>query len=554
MEIGSGWTVGGYTLTRQLGAGAMGAVYLARHRSLPRNVAVKVLHPAFAEVPEFRARFEQEADVLCALDHPNIVDVQDKGQDGRLLYIVMDYVDGPDLDAALLERGPFAPEQAVEIIDGVSAALDHAHAAGLLHRDVKPANILLKRRSDGTEQPMLTDFGIAKNLAEASQLTRSGPPATIAYAAPEQLGGHAIDGRADVYSLAAVLFELLTGRRAFPVEDPMPLMAAVLTGPVPDPRSVRSDLPPALAAVVVRALAKDPDERPRSCAGLVEQARAALARRSPAPPTVVGARQAEAPIARVERSSVVPVPGAIVEYPGRVPTRAASARRTGWRVVLAAAVLVLAVVAVLAFLLPRLGSGSAGTPDTGTTSGGSTGAPPAGLAVGDCLDNGGARVSCQGPHATEVYSTSDCGSDQLLAYLGGRARFDVLRSDVVLGQQGGACTVGWSGSSLGSSSHGVLGTRAGDAWRRCLDSNGAELPCDQRHTAEVVYVRSDPTQQLDCTSLASDYLGTAIQNLEADLDARQDGDRCLVVVRGRNVLTASLAHLGANALPVEAAG
>jgi serine/threonine-protein kinase len=285
-EIPIGSTVGGYLLKRQLGAGGMGAVYLARHRSLPRDVAVKVLHPGFAGHEQFRDRFERESDLLCRLDHPNVVDVIDRGQDGDLLWMSMRYIPGPDLDTALRERGPFPPEQAVAVVADVARALDAAHDAGLLHRDVKPANVLLRRHSDGTEQAMLTDFGIAKDLAAAVTITGAGEaPATIAYAAPEQLDGLPLDRRADVYSLGAVLFELLTGRRAFPATDVAPLLASVLAGPVPDVRGLRPEVPVALTAVVTRALAKDRDERFETCGDLVAAARQSLAR---APTTTVG--------------------------------------------------------------------------------------------------------------------------------------------------------------------------------------------------------------------------------------------------------------------------
>ena len=293
-DIPIGSTVGGYLLKRQLGAGGMGAVYLARHRSLPRDVALKVLHPAFADHEQFRERFERESDVLCRLEHPNVVDVVDRGQDGDLLWMSMRYVPGPDLDTALRERGPFSPEQAVAVVAGIGRALDAAHAAGLLHRDVKPANILLRRGSDGTEEAMLTDFGIAKDLAAAVTLTRAGEaPATVAYASPEQLEGLPLGRRADVYSLGAVLFELLTGRRAFPAAEIGPLLASVIAGPVPDIRSVRSDLPPALADVVTKALQKDPADRFASCGELATAAQAALVVSTRAPRTTIG--RAEVP-------------------------------------------------------------------------------------------------------------------------------------------------------------------------------------------------------------------------------------------------------------------
>ena len=294
-----GSTVGGYLLKRQLGAGGMGAVYLARHRSLPRDVALKVLHPGFAGHRQFRERFERESDVLCRLDHPNVVDVVDRGQDGDLLWMSMRYIAGPDLDTALRERGPFPPEAAVAVVTDVGRALDAAHEAGLLHRDVKPANVLLRRHADGTEQAMLTDFGIAKDLAAAVSLTGAGEaPLTLAYAAPEQLEGLPLDRRADVYSLGAVLFEALTGRRAFPAADMAPLLASVMAGPVPDVRTLRPDTPAALAEVVTRALQKDREARFASCLELVVAAQAALVPPGPAPRTVIG------------RPEVPPPPGA----------------------------------------------------------------------------------------------------------------------------------------------------------------------------------------------------------------------------------------------------
>src|SRR4051812_6649524 len=192
----------------------MGAVYRARHRSLPKDVALKVLWPSYLRIPQFRERFEQEADVLCRLEHPNVVTVLDKGEDDDMLWIAMQFVDGVDLHTALVERGPFPPAQAVEIVAAVGRALDHAHERGLLHRDVKPANIMLKR---GTGEAMLTDFGIAKDAALASPLTQAGQVlGTFAYSAPEQLNGGPLGGRGGGPPPGAGAFGSPAGRPALP--------------------------------------------------------------------------------------------------------------------------------------------------------------------------------------------------------------------------------------------------------------------------------------------------------------------------------------------------
>jgi serine/threonine-protein kinase len=562
VEIPIGGSVGGYVLKRQLGVGGMGAVYLAKHRSLPRDVALKVLHPAFVTIPEFRERFEREADLLCALEHPNVVDVLDKGQDGDLLWIAMRFVDGPDLHTALHERGPFPPEQAVEIVAAIGGALDHAHHRGLLHRDVKPANILLKPDPDGTERAMLTDFGIAKNVAAATPLTRDGQvPATVAYASPEQVAGQHLDGRADVYSLGAVLFELLTGRRAFPQDDLTPLVAAVLAGPVPDVRAVRPELPGTLAHVVTRALRKDPRERFATCAELVGAARAALAPRPPAPPTNVGAGQDPPPPAP-------PVAQPPVEPPTRsqtVPAQRGPHRRR--LVVPLVVALLLAVAAVVVGVVlssggnePGTGEATGSSPAATSDAGSTPDMAPAGrtLAVGDCLDAGQATTACDGPHASEVYSTTACDDEQLLAYLGGRVGTDVLRSDLSRGETpvdgGTACTVGRPDAELDGPNEGVLDGDAGDVWRRCLDTDSREVPCSDEHTAEVIFVQAAATEPLNCTARASDYLETPFDRHSDDLEVIESGSTCLVAVRGNNVLTASLRDLRSTALPLEAAG
>jgi serine/threonine-protein kinase len=557
VEISSGSVVGGYRIVRLLGQGAMGAVYEAQHRTLPRSVALKVMNPGVARYPGVRERFELEADLLCALEHPNVVDVLDKGEDGDHLFIVMRFVDGTDLDTALRERGPFLPRQAVDVVAAVGRALDHAHSRGLLHRDVKPANIML-RRSDG--EAVLTDFGIAKNLAATAGLTSQGALlGTIPYSAPEQLDGRATSGRADVYSLGAVLFELLTARRAFPMEEPGPLLAAVITGPVPDLRAARPDLPLALAAVVTKALQKDPADRFATCEELATAARAAL---SAAPPTTVGPATAPPPLpptspAEGRRVQTLRDPDPPPGRPAPAPGPGGSSRR--WvPVVLALAVLagLVAAVAVLLGTRDDGGGGTAtdgGTPVSSTTRSTSAGEEPApaALAVGDCLDAASAPTACDGAHAAEVYSTSGCTPQALLQYLGGRPGIDVLRQDLVLEPVGTACTVGLPDADLDGPSGGVLDGRA-DEWRRCLDDDGAALPCSGPHAAEVVFEQQAATDALNCTARAGDYLGVPFSRHVADLAAREAGTTCVVEVRGSNVLTASLRDLDQSALPLEA--
>jgi tRNA A-37 threonylcarbamoyl transferase component Bud32 len=289
VEISTGTVIGGYVVRERLGTGGMGSVYLVRHPTLPRDVALKVLHAGLSATPAMRARFEREAELLSRLSHPNVVDVLDRGQQGDLLWMAMQYVPGPDL-AALLERsGALPPERALDIVAAIGNALDHAHACGLLHRDVKPANILLATIPGGGERVMLTDFGIGRDMTASSALTQDGEVvASFAYASPEQVSGAAVDARADVYSLGAVLFELLTGRRAFDADSLPALLYAVVHAPPPDVRAVRPDLPPAISGVLARALAKDPADRFGSCAELVAAARACWPARVPAPETAVG--------------------------------------------------------------------------------------------------------------------------------------------------------------------------------------------------------------------------------------------------------------------------
>ncbi|MFE6862756.1 serine/threonine-protein kinase [Nocardia sp. NPDC057668] len=301
MIIGPGATLGGYYLERVLGSGGMGTVYLARHPTLPRFDALKVLWPHLVGDPEYRARFEREANLAAALDHPNIVSVQNRGEDQGCLWIALQYVNGTDAASALeASPGGLEPERALRIVAEIGQGLDHAHRAGLLHRDIKPANFLLAPQQHGDERVLLADFGIAKPSGDATELTRTGTfLATVAYASPEQLSGGPLDSRTDVYSLGASFYRLVTGQPPFPGTQAMTVMTGHLHKPPPRITAARPDLPAALDDVLARVLAKDPGDRFATCLEFTDAAAAALAGRG-APPSFAGpsgesARRSPAP-------------------------------------------------------------------------------------------------------------------------------------------------------------------------------------------------------------------------------------------------------------------
>jgi serine/threonine-protein kinase len=265
----------GYRIDRLLGAGGMGEVYLARDRDLPRRVALKLLTPIAGDDRDVRARFLREADTAARLSHPNIVAVYARGEEQGRLWMAIQYIEGTDV-AAVLRRGPVRPEHAVRITEETARALDHAHAAGVLHRDVKPANILLAWGEQ--QQVYLSDFGIAKALDRTDGLTRTGELyASFHYAAPEQFEMRPdIDRRADVYSLGCTLYYLLTGRLPYPAATTGALVNAHLNAPVPRPSAVDPRLPSGFDGVIARAMAKNRDERFSGCGELALAARRAL--------------------------------------------------------------------------------------------------------------------------------------------------------------------------------------------------------------------------------------------------------------------------------------
>ncbi|MGW4351964.1 serine/threonine-protein kinase [Nocardia sp. NPDC004582] len=266
-----GEEIAGYVIERWIGAGGSGTVYAARHPRLPRLAALKVFNrDEVAADTEGWRRFEREADITARFDHPNIVSVYDRGLDAGRLWIAMQFVAGPDADGLT----GLAPERALRIGGGIASALDYAHGQGVLHRDVKPSNILLSPPADGRpERALLTDFGIARLRDETTHVTKTGDiSATFAFASPEQVSGRYLDPRTDQYSLACTLFVLLTGTRPFLATDLAGWIYAHTSTPPLHVTQLRPDLSAAFDPVFDRALAKHPDERFPSCTDFADAA------------------------------------------------------------------------------------------------------------------------------------------------------------------------------------------------------------------------------------------------------------------------------------------
>ncbi|MER6310394.1 protein kinase, partial [Streptomyces sp. NPDC001657] len=297
-----------YELVEQLGQGGMGTVHRAVDHRLRRTVAVKTLSAELARQPEFLSRFQREARAAAALNHPGVATVHDVGEDpadgSTEPYLVMEYVEGRTL-SRVLDAGPLPLAQAVDLTCQVLDALDHSHRHAIVHRDIKPANVMLT--DAGTAK--VVDFGIAKALSEvATRLTGTGVAVgTPAYLAPEQINGAETDHRTDLYAVACLLHELLTGRPPYTGDSPFSVMHQHLAAdPVP-PSRLRPELPPALDAVIVRALHKDRDGRYPSAAAMCAALTAAAA---PAPEPVPAAARIPAAVPAAAPAAV-PTPTAL---------------------------------------------------------------------------------------------------------------------------------------------------------------------------------------------------------------------------------------------------
>jgi serine/threonine protein kinase len=254
VESPTGSVVGGFRVGALLARGAMGAVYLAEDAGGQR-VALKLLSPELAHDEQFRRRFLRESRLAATLDHPNVVRTLASGNDGGVLYLAMAYVEGDDLRELLRREGRLEPERALRIVQQAGEAIDAAHAAGLVHRDVKPGNVLIAGGPDG-DHAYVCDFGLARHVSSVGSLTGDrGFVGTVDYVAPEQIRGADVDGRADVYALGCVLYECLAGERPYERDNELAVVFAHLNEPPPRLTERRADLPEALDGVIMRVLA-----------------------------------------------------------------------------------------------------------------------------------------------------------------------------------------------------------------------------------------------------------------------------------------------------------
>jgi serine/threonine protein kinase len=361
IELSEGDEFAGYRIERRLGRGGMGVLYLAVEPGLERRVALKLIAPEAAEEEVFARRFAEESRIAASIEHPNVVPIYAAGEEDGVPYIAMRYVAGADLARRLAREGRLAPQVAVELIAQIGAGLDAIHAAGLVHRDVKPANVLLSG-GDGDQHAYITDFGVARNVATESGLTQTGRfVGTLDYVAPEQISGGEVDARSDVYALGCLLFKLLTGEVPFPKEAEAAKLFAHLNDPPPAPSLWIPEVPMALDDVAIRAMSKSPEDRYPSAGDLGRAAQAALRGEQPSLPertvaTGAAATQTAETVQPKRASEIDPTGGG---SKSDAPTERLEPERSRRRLVLGlAAVVVVAVVAAVMVISSGGGSGS----------------------------------------------------------------------------------------------------------------------------------------------------------------------------------------------------
>jgi serine/threonine protein kinase len=380
-QLATGAEFGGFRIERTLGHGGMGIVYLARELRLDRLVALKVIRPELAGEESFRARFRSESLTAASVEHPRVVTIFGAGERDGLLYVSMRYVDGSDLGRLISADGPLTPETAAALIGQVADGLDAVHAAGLVHRDVKPANVIVEGGISGAESTaFLTDFGLAKAMASTAGLTATGEViGSVDYMAPEQIEGQRVDARTDVYALGCVLFHAVAGKVPFPERETSSKMWAHLNEP-PPPGPAR-----VLDPVIRRAMSKDPARRFPSAGDLGRAAVAAMRGEAVTEPEHVVASGDAAPLPETVRPSRDPDPPPTDPLPRR-----GKRRRWAWAVAILAVIAALGVGAVIA--VPKLS-------DSGRTP------VPAGIAIpplaGQPLDVAQQRLDALGLQSTE---------------------------------------------------------------------------------------------------------------------------------------------------------
>lgn len=366
-DLTAGEEFAGYRIESRLGRGGMGILYLAMEPGLERRVALKLIAPEAAADEVFAQRFAEESRIAASIEHPNVVPIYAAGEENGVPWIAMRYVPGSDLGRRIERGGRFDPEEAVALIAQVGNGLDAIHAAGLVHRDVKPANVLLSG-DPGAEHAYITDFGVARNVATRSGLTQTGRfVGTLDYVAPEQISGEAIDARVDVYALGCLLFKLLTGEVPFPREGEAARLYAHLNDPPPAPSLYAPSVPMALDDVVIRAMSKSPGDRYPSAGDLGRAAQAALSGTAPSIPERTVATGAAATGEREQ-----PTARAITESAKTLPEEGFSRTREGPTrnrrlLVLGGALALLAAAAIAVVLFSGGGGGSSASGETNVT-------------------------------------------------------------------------------------------------------------------------------------------------------------------------------------------
>jgi hypothetical protein len=467
-EFPAGSLVGDYLLEEQIGHGGMAVVFRALDEKLGRRVALKILTPPLASDATFRQRFIRESRAAAAVDDPHIIPVYEAGESADVLFIAMRYVPGGDVRSLLAQAGPLEAARVAAIVSPVASALDAAHAAGLVHRDVKPANMLLDMRPGRPDHVYLSDFGLSKDTGGSGSLTGTGLfLGTVDYAAPEQISGREVNGPADQYALACAVFEMLCGQPPFVRDHSLAVIHAHLSTTPPQASTLRPGLPPAVDAALGRALAKAPENRYRTCGEFSDALRGALG----VGPYDSGSRSLNySPTERV--SPVVRAAPGVNGRAGEVPalSYADPADMTGggardqvsgpdrrparrWPlVVLSGAAAIAAATAVI--LIASRADGTGARPPAGHSTAPAT-APPAGLRWTTYRDPSGFSVGL--PDGWAVDSATRTGAYPSVDFAGPRPGFRLV--------------ISWTSAT---------GTRALPAWRRQAAS----------------FVRNDQTYQL----------------------------------------------------------